>query len=97
MAQRIAAMPVFLEAVRTADIDHDALRSFQRPVLYTLGGRSHAWYRAMGDRLARVFPDFTLKVFEERHHFDPPHRAEPERFAATLLAHWERAKTLGVS
>jgi hypothetical protein len=27
------------------------------------------------------YPDFELEVFEERHHFDPPHRIEPERFA----------------
>jgi hypothetical protein len=35
---------------------------------------------------------FTLDVFEERHHFDPPHRIEPERTARALQAHWARAE-----
>lgn len=94
MAQRIAALPVFLQTLRAGSIDHDALGGFQRPVLYTLGGGSHPWYRAGADRLSRIFPDFTLKEFKDRHHFDPPHRAEPEQFAATLLEHWERAERL---
>ena len=25
--------------------------------------------------------DFSMDTFEKRHHFDPPHRAEPERYA----------------
>jgi hypothetical protein len=37
-----------------------------------------------------VFPDFTLDVFAERHHFDPPHRVEPERLAGSLRAIWAR-------
>lgn len=93
MPQRLAAMPVFLETSRTAEIDHEALRRFSRSVLYTLGGRSAPVYRAMAERLSGVFQDFTLKEFPERHHFDPPHRAEPEAFAAVLLAHWKRATT----
>ena len=46
----------------------------------------------MAARLAAVFPDFTLETFADRHHFDPPHRIEPERLAASLLALWERAE-----
>jgi pimeloyl-ACP methyl ester carboxylesterase len=33
---------------------------------------------------------FTLEVFPERHHFDPPHRIEPERLASSLRAIWSR-------
>lgn len=91
MPQRLAAMPLFLETSRTAEIDHEALGRFPRPVLYMLGGRSAPVYRAMAERLSGVFQDFTLKEFPERHHFDPPHRAEPEAFAAVLREHWERA------
>jgi hypothetical protein len=46
----------------------------------------------MAVRLARVFPDFTLQVFEDRHHFDPPHRTEPERLTASLRNLWARAE-----
>jgi hypothetical protein len=46
----------------------------------------------MADRLGQVFPDFTLEVFAGRHHFDPPHRIEPARVAASLRAIWDRAE-----
>jgi hypothetical protein len=39
-----------------------------------------------------VFSDFELEVFEERHHFDPPHRIEPERLANSLKKLWGRAE-----
>ena len=42
-----------------------------------------------------VFPDFTLEVFEDRHHFDPPLRVEPERLARSLEALWSRARGAG--
>lgn len=64
-----------------------------RPVLFTLGGRSHPdYYAEIAKRLGSVFPDFTLERFEERHHFDPPHRIEPDRLAASLAALWGRAE-----
>ena len=46
----------------------------------------------MAERLAAIFPDFTLETFAERHHFDPPHRVEPERLADPLLALWRRSE-----
>ena len=46
----------------------------------------------LAERLSRAFDDFTLGVFEERHHFDPPHRIEPERLARSLQTLWERAE-----
>jgi hypothetical protein len=45
----------------------------------------------MADRLAAIFPDFAIETFPERHHFDPPHRIEPERLAQSLLALWQQA------
>jgi hypothetical protein len=62
-------------------------------VYFALGGRSNPDYFArMAERLARIFPDFEVETFAERHHFDPPHRIEPERLANSLLALWERAE-----
>ena len=79
-----------------ADLDADALRAFDRPVYFALGGRSNPDYFArMAGRLDRIFPDFEVETFAERHHFDPPHRIEPERLANSLLALWERAEVLG--
>jgi pimeloyl-ACP methyl ester carboxylesterase len=93
MEQRPAGIHAFLDTFATYDLDRDALARFERPVYFALGGLSNRdQYAAIGDRLGRVFPDFTLEVFEQRHHFDPPHRIEPERLAASLAALWRRAE-----
>jgi pimeloyl-ACP methyl ester carboxylesterase len=95
MANRPAGLHAILRTFYASDLDLDALRRFDRPVLFALGGRSHPdYYALMADRLARVFPDFTLETFPERHHFDPPHRIEPARVAATLRSLWARADRL---
>ena len=65
----------------------------RRPVYFALAARSNPdLYRRMADRLAGIFPDFTLESFSDHHHLDPPHRIEPERLAESLLALWQRAE-----
>ena len=94
MAQRPAGIRAFLQTFRTYDLDRDALARFDRPVYFALGALSNPdEYGAIAARLSQVFPDFQLEVFDERHHFDPPHRIEPERLAASLRAFWSRAET----
>jgi pimeloyl-ACP methyl ester carboxylesterase len=91
MATRPAGLNAFTRAFETLQLDTERLRTFDRPVLYTIGGRSNpVAVRLPAERLGRIFPDFTLEVFEDRHHFDPPHRAEPERYAASLRKLWNR-------
>lgn len=91
MAGRPAGVVAFLEAFRNFRLDLDALRNFERPVYYALGGRSNPDYFArQADRLFTVFADFKVEVYDERHHFDPPHRAEPDRLAAALTRRWAR-------
>jgi hypothetical protein len=46
----------------------------------------------MAERLAATFPNFATETFADRHHFDPPHRIEPERIANSLLALWQGAE-----
>jgi pimeloyl-ACP methyl ester carboxylesterase len=92
MAKRPAGLRALIRAFDTSTLDLKGLRTFDRPVYFALGGRSHPdYYGRMADRAAEIFPDFTLDVFAERHHFDPPHRIEPERTASALLGHWTRA------
>jgi pimeloyl-ACP methyl ester carboxylesterase len=92
MAQRPAGVRTFIKVFFDSVLDVERLRAFNRPVLFTLGGKSNpAYYRREAERLAEVFPDFTLDTFEDRHHFDPPHRIEPDRIARSLRALWERA------
>jgi pimeloyl-ACP methyl ester carboxylesterase len=92
MATRPAGLRAFLKTFSSSTLDVDRLRAFPEPVYFALGGRSNpAYYGRMAERARAIFANFTLDVFEERHHFDPPHRIEPERTARALRAHWARA------
>ena len=94
MANRPAGIRAFIAAFDSGHLDVEALRRFDQPVYFALGGRSNPdFFARMAGRLAGIFPDFTLETFSDRHHFDPPHRTEPERLANSLLEHWERATT----
>lgn len=93
MVKRPAGLRAFIKAFDHGNLDLGSLRAFGQPVYFALGGRSNPdYYARMAERLSLIFPDFTLETFAERHHFDPPHRIEPERLAASLLALWERAE-----
>jgi len=93
MAGRPAGLAAFMRTFQTYELDRDALSRFTRPVYFALGGLSNPdEYGEIARRLGGVFPDFELEVFEERHHFDPPHRIEPDRVARSLLALWNRAE-----
>jgi pimeloyl-ACP methyl ester carboxylesterase len=96
MAKRPAGLAAVVHAFERATLDLDVLRRFDRPVYFALGGGSNPdLYAPIAERLATIFPDFTLERFEERHHFDPPHRKEPDRLARSLRALWARAEGTG--
>jgi pimeloyl-ACP methyl ester carboxylesterase len=93
MAKRPGGIRALTRAFKTYDLDRAALERFTAPVYYALGGLSNPdQYGEIAKRLQTVFPDFELEVFEERHHFDPPHRIEPERLATSLRALWRRGE-----
>jgi pimeloyl-ACP methyl ester carboxylesterase len=93
MAKRPAAVHAILQTFLASDLDLAALRSFDGPVWFAVGGRSNPdYYARMAKRLAGVFQDFTVESFPDRHHFDPPHRIEPARVAASLRTLWARAE-----
>ncbi len=94
MAKRPAGIRAINRAFNRDEIDPEALGRLGCPVYFALGALSNPdQYAEIAKRLAGVFPDFQLEVFEERHHFDPPHRIEPERLASSLEALWRRAET----
>ncbi len=97
-AKRPAGIRALTRAFRRDDLDYETLRRFRRPVYFALGALSNPdVYEEQARRLEGVFDDFTLEVFAERHHFDPPHRVEPERMAGSLLRLWRRAEGREVS
>lgn len=93
MAKRPAGIRAIRRAFERGAIDREALRRFDRPVYFALGALSNPdQYEEIAKRLSGVFRDFELEVFDERHHFDPPHRIEPERLARSLERLWRRAE-----
>ena len=93
MEHRPAGIFAIGPACRNHPLDLAVLGSLTSPVLYIRGARSNpAMYLRMQERAAGLFRDFTVEVFEDRHHFDPPHRSEPDRTAKRLLEFWNRAE-----
>jgi pimeloyl-ACP methyl ester carboxylesterase len=94
MPSRLVGIGAFVVAFDAFQPDLDVFRRFDRPVYFALGGRGNPnLYARMAARLGEVFPDFTLDVYPDRHHFDPPHRIEPARVAAALRNLWGRAES----
>lgn len=58
----------------------------------SLGALSAEVYEERAVRGRALFSGYPLEVFEERHHFDPPHRKEPREIAVLLKEFWSRAK-----
>lgn len=89
---RPAGLQALTRTFGSSTLDLQGLGAFARPVYFALGGRSNPDnYKRMAERAKTLFADFTLDVFDERSHVDPPHQAEPERTARALRAHWARA------
>jgi pimeloyl-ACP methyl ester carboxylesterase len=92
MSKRPPGLRALMAAFDDFDLDPERLRAYAGPVMYVLGGKSNPdYYAKMAERVEPLFADFRVEVFEERHHFDPPHRMEPDRLAELLVAHWDRA------
>jgi pimeloyl-ACP methyl ester carboxylesterase len=90
MAKRPAGLEAISRAFNTYHLDQNPFRQFDRPVYYTLGSLSTRFYEREAKTLAGLFPDMQVEEYEGRSHFDPPHRAEPERFARSLRELWAR-------
>jgi len=67
------------------------LMPVHRSVYVAVGGRSRAAFMEIARWLASTSLGTTVDVYDERSHFDPPHVADAERFAAAVYDNWERA------
>ncbi len=93
MAKRPGGLKALMASFECHRLDPERLRGFSSPVYFALGALSNPdLYGRMAERAGQLFPGFTLEVFQNRHHFDPPHRVEPERLARSLLALWRRSE-----
>jgi pimeloyl-ACP methyl ester carboxylesterase len=91
MAKRPAGLEAIFRAFNFYHLDQNRFVQFSRPVYYALGSLSTRYFERGAKTLAGLFPDVQVEEYEGRSHFDPPHRAEPERFAQALHALWARA------
>lgn len=91
MAKRPAGLKAMAHAFTSYDLNLADLRRFDRPVYFALGSLTASFEERMAEKLGTLFPNFRLEVYEGRHHFDPPQRAEPERYARALRELWQGA------
>lgn len=94
MAKRPAGLEAISRVFNTDHIDQKLFRQFDRPVYYALGSLSTRFFEREAMTLRGLFPDMQVEEYEGRSHFDPPHRAEPERFARALRALWARGEAV---
>ncbi len=91
MQQRLRIGPALVQALLDHDLDVHALHRFNGPVLVAVGSASHPSLVALARLIAATFPNGQVAIYERRHHMDPVHRAEPERFAVDLKSLWTKA------
>ncbi len=91
MSRRVAGGTALMQMVLGYVLDEETLGRFGQPVYVAIGTLSNPSFPRAAEALKRLFPDCRVEVYEGRHHLDPPHRAEPERFAAALRSLWQRA------
>jgi pimeloyl-ACP methyl ester carboxylesterase len=92
MAKRPAGVAALIRAFGRYRLDLEDLRRFRGPVYLAIAGLSKPMEWRKAERLGAVLPDMEVEVYEERSHFDAPHRGEAARFARALRRLWERAE-----
>jgi pimeloyl-ACP methyl ester carboxylesterase len=89
MARRPAGLRTMARSFSSFDLPLERLHQFHKPVYLAVGALSNSIQERKAETLAKLFSDFRVEVYKNRHHFDPPQRAEPERFARALNDLWQ--------
>lgn len=88
MANRPEGLKALHNYFRSHTLDPETLCAFRNPVYLARGALSDPAWGRMAERLSGMLPNIEVEVYEERHHLDAPHVAEPERFARALRELW---------
>lgn len=91
MTQRPAGVNAFMDAISHHAVAPERFRAFTRPVYFSYGSLSSDWWKRMRDRLAGLFPDFTVDLYEGASHLETSHQREPARVATALQTLWQTA------
>ena len=92
MARRPAGVRAMLHAFRADTTDPAALRSCMFPVYLAYGLLTAEAMVRRVQLLAGLLPDLWIEAYAGVHHFGPPQRTQPARYAAALRQLWARAE-----
>lgn len=91
MARRPAGLAAFMRAFDNDTTDRSAFRRCRFPVYLAYGLLSGESFVRRTQRLAGLLPDVWVQAYEDVHHFVPPQRSHPARYAMALRQLWDRA------
>jgi pimeloyl-ACP methyl ester carboxylesterase len=91
MAKRPAGMQALVQALRQYDFAPDSLRAFDCPVYLAYGLSSRDTEERKIAFLADLFPNVEVESYPGLHHFSPPHRDAPDRYARALRRLWNKS------
>jgi pimeloyl-ACP methyl ester carboxylesterase len=92
MAKRPAGLRAMMAAFETDNTDRDALRRCALPVYLAYGLLTAENMVRRVQLLAGLLPDLWIEAYPGIHHFGPPQRTQPVRYAASLRQLWARAE-----
>ncbi len=91
MAKRAAAYERLMLAPWFYPLDLETLPRYRGSVYVALGTLSHPAFERESRRLAELWRQTEIEIYEGLHHLNPPHLADPGRLARSLLQAWSRS------
>jgi pimeloyl-ACP methyl ester carboxylesterase len=95
MAKRPAGLRAMMRAFEADATDRDALRRCTFPVYLAYGLLTEEFMVRRVKLLAGLLPDVWIEAYPGIHHFGPPQRTQPAKYAAALRQLWARAEGRG--
>jgi pimeloyl-ACP methyl ester carboxylesterase len=92
MAKRPAGLRAMMRAFETDATDREALRRCSFPVYLAYGLLTEEFMVRRVRLLAGLLPDLWIEAYPGIHHFGPPQRTQPAKYAAALRQLWARAE-----
>jgi pimeloyl-ACP methyl ester carboxylesterase len=92
MARRPAGLRAMTRAFETDATDREGLRRCSFPVYLAYGLLTAEAMVRRVQLLAGLLPDVWIEAYPGLHHFSPPQRTQPVRYATALRALWARAE-----